>query len=324
MKRMIITEVTGIVSKPMFRKDHFRLKLADKYLRKLYLPKKDIDNFNTGDRLRIEISEFGKQVIRITPATERIVSIISRKKEELPSASKRPYLQALFNGEPARASVLQVIKSLFIPTKDRIVSMLIIDINILVFVLMLLGGVSIHAPQGIDIVNWGGNYGPLTIGEGQYWRMFTCNFVHIGIVHLLMNLIGFVLVAYFLESVLGWKLFLFTYIFTGLLSSVASLWWHSDVVSAGASGAIFGMYGMLLMLLLTANKRTRTAFSGLTKTTLLFVGYNLLMGIAGSTDNAAHIGGLLSGFLLGGILLMTGILKKLVASKTALQNSPVM
>jgi membrane associated rhomboid family serine protease len=90
---------------------------------------------------------------------------------------------------------------------------------------------------------------------------------------------------------------LLVYIVAGLLASAASLWWHANTVSVGASGAIFGLYGFFLALLLL-----KVFSSELTKlfliSTAVFIGYNLLMGITGGIDNAAHIGGLLSGFLM--------------------------
>src|SRR5206468_1493030 len=91
------------------------------------------------------------------------------------------------------------------------------------------------------------------------------------------------------------------YLVTGILASAASLWWHDATVSIGASGAIFGLYGVFLALLLT--KIYPKEFSKpFLASTLIFVGYNLVMGLTGGIDNAAHIGGLVSGFIIGLIL----------------------
>jgi membrane associated rhomboid family serine protease len=97
------------------------------------------------------------------------------------------------------------------------------------------------------------------------------------------------------------------YLVTGLLASATSLWWHHAVVSVGASGAIFGLYGTFLALLVTQVFPKEFSKAFLTST-LFFVGYNLVMGLAGGIDNAAHIGGLVSGFCIG--LLLSPRLKR--------------
>jgi rhomboid protease GluP len=68
---------------------------------------------------------------------------------------------------------------------------------------MLIAGVGIYKPNVIDIVKWGGNIRALTIDQSEYWRLLTNVFVHIGILHLLMNVIGFIFVSAFVEKILG-------------------------------------------------------------------------------------------------------------------------
>src|SRR5208283_178877 len=92
--------------------------------------------------------------------------------------------------------------------------------------------------------------------------------------------------------------FLSFYILTGVAASTASLWWHSATISIGASGAIFGMYGIFLAML-TTNLIEKTARRSLLTSIVVFVAYNLLNGMKGGIDNAAHIGGLVSGILIG-------------------------
>ena len=101
-----------------------------------------------------------------------------------------------------------------------------------------------------------------------------------------------------LELRIGSRLFGIGYIVAGIVASVASIYWNPTTVSAGASGAIFGMYGIFLALLTTdAKEKTnrKSLFSGIT----VFIGYNLLSGITGGVDYAAHLGGLISGIILG-------------------------
>ena len=88
-----------------------------------------------------------------------------------------------------------------------------------------------------------------------------------------------------------------------LMASLASVYWHENTVSVGASGAIFGLYGLILAF--TVFKIYPTHIRGMTWMLLgLYAGINLLFGFLGGIDNAAHFGGLISGFILGGILIL--------------------
>ena len=88
------------------------------------------------------------------------------------------------------------------------------------------------------------------------------------------------------------------YFFSGILASLSSFLFNDFSVSVGASGAIFGLYGFFLARILTKtiDKVISQVFLS---TILIFVGYNLVMGLSGNIDNAAHIGGLITGFLIG-------------------------
>ncbi len=187
--------------------------------------------------------------------------------------------------------------SVFIPRKGYWVTPILIHINLLVFILMGISGVGIFEPDSESLIKWGANYTLLTL-QNQVWRLFTCVFIHIGIFHIAMNMYALLNIGVMLERLIGSTRFLVAYLLCGIGASMASLWWHDVTVSAGASGAIFGMYGVFLALL-TSNlieKQTRTT---LLSSILLFVVFNLTVGTAGNIDNAAHIGGLLSGLLLG-------------------------
>jgi rhomboid protease GluP len=187
--------------------------------------------------------------------------------------------------------------ALFKPTAGYFVTPVLININIIMFILMVLGGVSFISPSGESLLEWGGNFRPRTL-DGEIWRLITCCFVHIGIIHLLFNLYALLYIGVLLEPILGRNKFALAYLLTGVIASTTSLWWHDYTVSAGASGAIFGMYGVFLAML-TTNLIEKTARKELLTSISVFVGYNLLFGLQGSIDNAAHIGGLLSGMIVG-------------------------
>ncbi len=187
--------------------------------------------------------------------------------------------------------------SMFIPQSGFAVTPVLLHVNILVFILMAIAGVGIISPDSEGLLNWGANFKPYTL-DGQWWRILTSCFVHIGIFHLLMNMYALVYIGLLLEPVLGWKRYVVAYLLMGIAASTTSLFWHDISISAGASGAIFGLYGIFLALL-TTNIIEKTARKSLMTSMLVFVGYNLLNGLKEGIDNAAHIGGLVSGVIIG-------------------------
>jgi rhomboid protease GluP len=191
--------------------------------------------------------------------------------------------------------------SIFKPVKGFFITPILLDLNILIFALMVITGVNIMLPDNESLLNWGANFRPMTL-EGEWWRLITCCFLHIGIFHLLMNMYALLYIGVLLEPLLGRTRFISAYLLTGITASIASLWWHDLTISAGASGAVFGMYGVFLALL-TTNLIEKTARQTFLTSIVVFVGYNLINGLRDGIDNAAHIGGLLSGLLIGFILI---------------------
>lgn len=219
---------------------------------------------------------------------------------------------------------------------SKIVTYTIIAINVLVFVLMVAGGVDILKPLTVDIINWGGNYGPLTL-SGDWWRIISCVFVHIGIIHIAFNMYALFMVGMYLEPMLGKVKYITAYLCTGVFASLASLWWHKEpITSAGASGAIFGMYGVFLALLST-NLIPKQVRNSLLQSIGVFVVYNLVYGMKSGVDNSAHVGGLLSGLVIGYIyypglksagkkaMALVGVIALLTVAATVfyLQNNEV-
>jgi len=177
----------------------------------------------------------------------------------------------------------------------------LVGLNIAVYLAMGATGVSFMNPTPQQLVLWGGNAGVLSIGDGQIWRMFTSMFVHIGLIHIGMNMWVLWSIGRFIERLVGNSGFLAFYLVAGLCGSLASALYHPRVVSAGASGAIFGLIGLLLGFLLR-HRRTIPApiLASLRKTGGAFVLYNLLFSAAiPGIDLSAHLGGLAGGFVLG-------------------------
>ncbi|WP_211316558.1 rhomboid family intramembrane serine protease [Niabella yanshanensis] len=198
---------------------------------------------------------------------------------------------------PTKSQSFKNLLSIFVPAPGFFITPILINLNILVFIGMIAAGVSVLTPDGESLVRWGANFKPVTL-EGQWWRLLTNCFVHIGILHLLLNMYALVYIGGLLEPYLGKARFLAAYLLAGIAASVTSLWWHDLTISAGASGAIFGMYGVFLAML-TSDLIEKEARRSLLTSISIFVGYNLLYGLKGGIDNAAHIGGLISGFIIG-------------------------
>jgi rhomboid protease GluP len=188
-------------------------------------------------------------------------------------------------------------------SSSMVVTQAILGINVAVFVAMTLSGVSPLDPTGQQLVDWGANFGPYRIG-GQWWRLLTCVFVHIGIPHIALNMWCLWGLGRLAESVYDRWTFGAVYLITGVAASVASLAWNPIGVSAGASGAIFGIAGALISAFYVGEfSLPKAVVSGLLMSVLKFAGYNLVLGaFLGHTDNAAHVGGLGSGLILGALI----------------------
>ena len=204
--------------------------------------------------------------------------------------------------------------SFFIPRKGFIATPILMDLNLLIFILMVAFGVGILEPSTLALLKWGADFGPLTL-TGDWWRAITCNFIHIGAFHLLMNMYAFMYIGLWLEDLIGTRRMFISYLLTGVCSAAFSLYMHAETISAGASGAIFGLYGIFLAFLLF-HHIPRAQRKALLISILLFVGYNLVYGMKAGIDNAAHIGGLLSGFLLGIIYVISYRFEKKDAQRT--------
>jgi rhomboid protease GluP len=184
------------------------------------------------------------------------------------------------------------------------VTQTIFGINVAVFVAMTLAGVAmLDNPSGQDLVRWGANFGPLTV-SGQWWRLLTCVFIHGGLLHIGFNMWCLWSLGRLAESVYGHWTFASVYLISGLAASLASVIWNPVVLSVGASGAIFGIAGALIAsFYLGEFSMPRSAVSGVLRSVLIFSGYSLIFGaMSYGTDNAAHIGGLLMGLLLGALI----------------------
>ncbi len=147
-------------------------------------------------------------------------------------------------------------------------------------------------------------YMPAVLQNKEYWRFLTCIFLHFGIQHLMGNMVALFFLGDNVERVMGWWRYLLLYLLSGVIGSVGSFlsayYFKNEIVSAGASGAIFGIYGALLALVIL--NRGRLENITIFRIGLLIV-YALYSGLVSDhVDNAAHIFGLVAGFILAMIL----------------------
>jgi rhomboid protease GluP len=196
----------------------------------------------------------------------------------------------------------------FIPRKKYLITPLLVIINSIMFmvsttVIYLIVALfyKAHPISGEDIYTKaylaiGFSSRPAVL-QGDYWRLFTSMFLHFNVLHVLLNMVVLVYIGSLIESKLGKWNFLLVYLFTGLIASMVSVIWHDNEISAGASGAIFGLFGVLLAFLST-DFYERSARKALLISTVIVVSYNIIP-IGKGVDHAAHIGGLISGYVFG-------------------------
>jgi rhomboid protease GluP len=187
---------------------------------------------------------------------------------------------------------------------SMVVTQVFFGINVAVFLGMLFAGVSIlDNPSGQDLVRWGANFGPYTLG-GQYWRLLTCVFVHGSLLHIAFNMWCLWDLGALAESLYGHWTFAVVYLLAGVGGSLGSVIWNPNVLGVGASGAIFGIAGALIAsFYLGEFSLPRAAVMGTLRSVVTFVGYNLVFGaVMSRVDNAAHVGGLVTGLILGALI----------------------
>lgn len=177
---------------------------------------------------------------------------------------------------------------------------LLLALNILVYLAVAWTGDNWLQFNPEHLANVGGNFSPYTT-EGQWWRLVSAMFLHGGLVHLVFNMYALYSFGLLAERLYGTKAFLGIYLLAGIVGSCGTLLFYSSSVSVGASGAIFGIMGALVAFLATdkdflsdgARKRLLTNFA-------VFTMYMLSQGFGKvGIDNAAHVGGMLTGLTLG-------------------------
>ena len=171
--------------------------------------------------------------------------------------------------------------------------------NVAVYLAMAIGSGTVVNFSGHALL-FGANYGPYTL-TGQWWRLLTYMFMHGGILHIAFNMWCLWDLGALAESLYGRVTYGAIYIITGAGAGLASVAWNPGVLSVGASGAIFGLAGALIAsFYLGEFSLPSVALRGTLRSLLIFAAFNLFFGtMFAGVDNAAHIGGLVIGLILG-------------------------
>lgn len=183
----------------------------------------------------------------------------------------------------------------------------LLALNIGIFLLMWWQRRGYADPAGVfesmQLVAWGSNIGRLTLG-GESWRLLTSMFLHGSLLHLGFNMVVLYQAGQLAERIFGSLRFTGLYLIAGLCGSLGSVLWNAHVNSVGASGALFGLVGGLLAFIHRRHSGVPpTVVKDLQGSLLPFLLFNLWAGfIYPHTDNAAHIGGLVGGWLAGHLL----------------------
>lgn len=183
------------------------------------------------------------------------------------------------------------------------------------FLALLIAGYGLELSRGGStnprvLVELGANVPSLVLG-GEPWRLLTSVFLHIGIVHLLLNAWAVYQLGGIFEHLAGSRRLATVLLASGIVGSAASVAWRVAMgtpgLSAGASGAVFGVLGALVGLLLTRRERLQAAGRHLLSSLLSWAAINVVLGVTTpGIDNAAHAGGAVCGFLLGLMFRLPG------------------
>ena len=186
-------------------------------------------------------------------------------------------------------------------TRSNPFTMIFIGINVGVFVLMgLAGGFALTSVDPEVLRGFGAKQNNLIAEQQQYWRLITSIFIHIGFIHLFLNNYALWIIGQEIEQIYGSARFVALYLATGIVGSVGSYVFNPEATSAGASGAIFGLFGIMATFAFKYRKEIPKALSrDIMRRVLPIIAINLVFGFSVKiVDNAAHVGGLLAGIVL--------------------------
>lgn len=182
------------------------------------------------------------------------------------------------------------------------VTTVLVNLSIIIFVFCAFIGVNPLYPSANELLAVGGLKRDL-VTQGEYWRLISSVFIHAGVQHLFLNLICLCIFGLLLERSVGSLKYILVFIISGIMGGIASITWYESTVSVGASGAILGVLGALMVLAFyeVLDKPSRSTVWILA---FCLIPTALVMGLFLDIDNAAHFGGLLAGILIARIMII--------------------
>lgn len=190
-----------------------------------------------------------------------------------------------------------------LPLSKPFFTYILLGAIVIIWVIMKIisGGSITGSISGEVLVLFGANYGPFILQQEEIWRLFTAIFLHVSILHLFFNAMALYSLGLEMERLYGPDRFIIIYILSGLFGNLASLALRgSELLSVGASGAVFGIIGTTLAYFLLHRETFGQLGRQRVTNTLVVIGFNLFLGFTiPGIDNMAHIGGLIAGFALG-------------------------
>ena len=197
--------------------------------------------------------------------------------------------------------------SILNPSKTYFATPLLLLLNIIVFIIVVFDGANLVFPNSDKLIEWGANDRTLTV-NGELWRLITCLFIHIGIIHLMLNLIAIVFIGSILEPLIGKTKIIIAFLITGIIAVSVSSIWFTFIINAGASPSIYGLYGVLIALLTTKSVNTSIKIPLLISITL-YTSLSIIISFLIGFDYIANSVGFLSGLIIGYIFYYGKITK---------------
>jgi membrane associated rhomboid family serine protease len=230
------------------------------------------------------------------------IAMAPNSRERLRQVALAYITQIRLEASRPRPEIDQFREALRARTRWAFVTPALIALNVIVFVMMLSADGALGDPE--TLVDWGGNFW-LRTRNGEWWRLVTAMFIHAGMFQLLVNVAGLAQIGLILERLVGRLIVIAVFLTAGVFASLVNLFTHPLGMSIGASGAIFGLYGLLLASSIWAMRHRSTvtlppkAVTRLVPAAAVFILYNL---VSDSLGSAAEIAGLLVGLVWGTVL----------------------
>jgi rhomboid protease GluP len=182
---------------------------------------------------------------------------------------------------------------------------LVSAVCVLIWIANIAAGMSFLQPDAAELFRWGANSAS-AVQTGEWWRLLSAMFLHSGVIHLALNMYALWEAGLLLSRLYGNRGFLLVYLGGGIVGNALSLHFSAQTaVAVGASGAVFGVMGALLAAVIQhrhafPKDRSKQLMTSLT----VFIVYSLLYGFSKQgIDNAAHLGGLAAGLVMGWLLI---------------------